>query len=90
MALDLTCVETIVAGAAGLARGPFLSVNLSPATLEAPEFSTAALLSILSRHGFPPERLVIELTEQQPVTDHRAAPAQARHLPRRGHPPGGR
>jgi diguanylate cyclase (GGDEF)-like protein len=69
LSLELACVETIVAGAAGLARGPFLSVNLSPATLEAPEFSTAALLSILARHGFPPERLVIELTEQQPVND---------------------
>ena len=69
LSLELACVETIVAGAAGLARGPFLSINLSPATLEAPEFSTAALLNILSRHSFPPERLVIELTEQQPVTD---------------------
>jgi diguanylate cyclase (GGDEF)-like protein len=69
VALDMTCVETIVAGAAGLAPGIFLSVNLSPATVEAAEFSTAALLSILTRHGFPPERLLIELTEQQPVTD---------------------
>jgi diguanylate cyclase (GGDEF)-like protein len=69
VALDLTCVETIVAGAAGLAPGVFLSVNLSPATVEAPEFSTATLLSILARHDFPPDRLLIELTEQQPVTD---------------------
>ena len=69
LSLELACVETIVAGAAGLARGQFLSINLSPATLEAPEFSTAALLNILARHSFPPERLVIELTEQQPVTD---------------------
>ena len=69
LSLELACVETIVAGAAGLARGPFLSINLSPATVEAPEFSTAALLNILARHSFPPERLVIELTEQQPVID---------------------
>jgi diguanylate cyclase (GGDEF)-like protein len=69
VALDLTCVETIVGGAASLAPGAFLTVNLSPATVEAPEFSTATLLSILARHGFPPERLIIELTEQQPVTD---------------------
>jgi diguanylate cyclase (GGDEF)-like protein len=69
VALDLTCIETIVAGATNLAPGAFLSVNLSPATVEAPEFSTAALLSILARHGFPPERLLLELTEQQPVTD---------------------
>ncbi|HET7521568.1 MAG TPA: EAL domain-containing protein [Candidatus Limnocylindria bacterium] len=67
--LDLTCVETIVAGAGTLPAGAFLSVNLSPATVEAPEFSTAAMLSILARHGFPPERLVLELTEQQAITD---------------------
>jgi EAL domain-containing protein (putative c-di-GMP-specific phosphodiesterase class I) len=67
--LDLMCLETIVAGAERLPAGAFLSVNLSPATVEAPEFSTAALLSILTRHGFPPDRLVLELTEQQPVTD---------------------
>ena len=69
LALEMACAETIVAGAAGLARGTFLSVNLSPATVEAPEFSTAALLNILARHDFPPERLVIELTEQQAVND---------------------
>jgi diguanylate cyclase (GGDEF)-like protein len=67
--LDLMCLETIVAGAERLPAGAFLSVNISPATVEAPEFSTAALLSILARYGFPPERLVLELTEQQPVSD---------------------
>jgi diguanylate cyclase (GGDEF)-like protein len=67
--LDLMCLETIVAGAAQLPAGAFLSVNVSPATVEAPEFSTAAVLSILARHGVAPERLVLELTEQQPVTD---------------------
>jgi diguanylate cyclase (GGDEF)-like protein len=69
VALDLACVEAIVAAAAKLPSDLFLSVNLSPRTVEAPEFSTPALLSILSRHGFPPERLVIELTEQQPIVD---------------------
>jgi diguanylate cyclase (GGDEF)-like protein len=67
--LDLMCLETIVAGAERLPAGAFLSVNISPATVEAPEFSTAALLSILAQYGFPPERLVLELTEQQPVSD---------------------
>ena len=69
VALDLMCLETIVAGADRLPAGAFLSVNLSPATVEAQEFSTAGLLSILSRYGFPPDRLVLELTEQQPVSD---------------------
>jgi diguanylate cyclase (GGDEF)-like protein len=68
-ALDLACVELVVAGAATLAPDRFLSVNLSPSTLEAPEFSAATLLSILARHEFPPERLVVELTEHQPIAD---------------------
>jgi diguanylate cyclase (GGDEF)-like protein len=67
--LDMACVEAIVAAGAGLPKEMFLSVNLSPRTVEAPEFSTASMLSILAHHGFPPQRLVIELTEQQPISD---------------------
>ena len=73
--LDMACVETIVAAGARLPQGVFLSVNLSPRTIEAQEFSTAAMLNILARHNFPPERLVIELTERQPIADL----AQVRH-----------
>ncbi len=69
IALDFACVETIVAGAGRLPEGAFLSINLSPPTLEAAEFSTAALLAILRRHGLAPGRLVIELTERQPIGD---------------------
>ncbi len=69
VALDMTCLETIVAGAASLDAEYHLSVNLSPATVEAPEFSAASLLSILARHHFRPDRLILELTEQQPITD---------------------
>ena len=67
--LDLSCIETIVAGAKDLMRDYHLSVNISPSTIEAPEFSSSALLSILARHHFPPQRLILELTEQQPITD---------------------
>jgi len=67
--LDLACVEVIVRGARAVPEEAFLSVNLSPRTVEAPEFSAASLLSILARHGFPAERLVVELTEHQPIED---------------------
>jgi diguanylate cyclase (GGDEF)-like protein len=67
--LDLSCVETIVAGAGALEPDQFLAVNLSPATLQAPEFSAASLVSILARHGFPPARLVIEMTEREEIDD---------------------
>ena len=68
-ALDLACIETIVKAARGLAPELFLSLNLSPPTFEASEFSSGALLAILARHGFPPERLVVELTERQQLHD---------------------
>ena len=68
-ALDLACIETIVAGAVALPADQFLTLNLSPPTLEAPEFSGAALLGILARHAFPPSRLIVELTERQDLHD---------------------
>lgn len=68
-ALDLVCIDTIVAGARGLPAEQFLSINLSPPTLEGPEFSSGALLEILARHQFPPDRLIVELTERQQLSD---------------------
>jgi len=83
-ALDLACIETLVAGAERLAPDQFLSVNLSPRTLEAPEFTSAALLGILSRHGFAPERLVVELTERQAIEDVNRARIKFESLRRAG------
>ena len=68
-ALDLACIETIVAGARGLPPDQFLSLNLSPPTFEAAEFSSGALLGILARYDFPADRLVVELTERQQLDD---------------------
>ncbi|HEY8170389.1 MAG TPA: EAL domain-containing protein [Candidatus Limnocylindria bacterium] len=73
-ALDMACVDRIVAGARGMPDDVFLSLNLSPATIEAPEFSAATLLGVLARHGFAPDRLVVEVTEHQALQD----PARAR------------
>lgn len=67
--LDMACVEAIVAAGARLPDDLFLSVNVTPRTVESPEFSTPVMLSILARNDFPPERLVIELTEHQPIAD---------------------
>lgn len=68
-ALDLACIETIVAGARALPADQLLSLNLSPPTVEASEFSSGGLLAILARYGFPPERVVVELTERQQLRD---------------------
>jgi diguanylate cyclase (GGDEF)-like protein len=69
VALDMSCVEAIAAGAENLPDEWFLSINLFPATVEAPEFSSTALLGILARHRIAPARVVLELTEQQPLDD---------------------
>jgi EAL domain-containing protein (putative c-di-GMP-specific phosphodiesterase class I) len=50
-------------------RDQFLTVNLAPSTLEASEFSSGAILAILARHEFAPDRLIIELTEHHPLRD---------------------
>ena len=69
VALDMTCIDTIVAGARELAADQFLSVNITPHTIEAAEFTPVGLLSILARHHFPPNRLVLELTEREPLNE---------------------
>ncbi len=69
LTLDLACVDMLVAGARPLSGRQFLSINLSPRSVDAPEFGAAALLAILARHGFPAQRLVIELTEREPIND---------------------
>ena len=74
--LDLACIDTIVAGAHGLPPDQFLSINLAPSTLEASEFSSGALLAIFARHEFAPDRVVIELTEHQPLNDLERARAR--------------
>jgi len=67
--LDLACLETVVAGAARLGLTGHLGLNLSPRTLEAPEFNVGAVTAILRHHGVDPDRCVIELTEREHVED---------------------
>jgi diguanylate cyclase (GGDEF)-like protein len=68
--LDHVCVETAVAhGGSVIAREQLLSVNLSPRTIEAPQFSIEWITDILERHGMDPGRLVIEVTEHQNIED---------------------
>jgi diguanylate cyclase (GGDEF)-like protein len=66
---DRMCIETIVAGAAEAPAGTFLSLNLSPRSVEAPEFSPAWLARLLAEHGWSPARVVLEITERQAVED---------------------
>jgi diguanylate cyclase (GGDEF)-like protein len=70
--LDAVCFEVVVGRAAHfLAPDKLLSVNLSPRTLEAPDFSVAGLLGLIAAEGLAPNRLIVELTEREHVLDHR-------------------
>ena len=67
--LDLASLETVIAGASALDERQYLSVNLSPRSLETDAFNPFELLELCRRHGIEPERIVVELTEREAVED---------------------
>jgi diguanylate cyclase (GGDEF)-like protein len=67
--LDRAALDVVLRDARSLDESVTLSVNVSPRTLESPEFSAAAFLSILRRHGMAPARVVLELTERESIRD---------------------
>jgi diguanylate cyclase (GGDEF)-like protein len=67
--LDLASLEAVLHGARSLDEHLYLSVNLSPRTLEAEAFRPVEVLSLARRYGIDPTRLVVELTEREAVED---------------------
>jgi diguanylate cyclase (GGDEF)-like protein len=67
--LDIVCAQTVLAGAGELGPDRYLSINLSPRTLESDAFSPLEILALARRHGVQPAQLVIELTEREAVED---------------------
>ena len=67
--LDLACLEVLIAAAVNLPHHIYVSLNISPRTLEASEFSPSLLAGLLTRYGLDPSRLVLELTEREAVED---------------------
>jgi diguanylate cyclase (GGDEF)-like protein len=67
--LDLACLETVAAGADLPDRDVYLSVNLSPRTLESNQFRVGDLKAIFQRYEIPLDRVVLELTEREQVED---------------------
>ncbi len=82
--LDVVCAETVLAGARDLRPDQYLSINLSPRTLESDAFSPLEVLALARRHGVPPEQLVIELTEREAVEDLESLRAAVAALRRQG------
>ena len=67
--LDLAALEAVMVGARRLDERQYLSVNLSPRTLETEAFNPFEVLQLARRAGFDPTRLVVELTEREAVED---------------------
>ena len=67
--LDMACLSVVAEGAGALDAGTYLSVNLSPRTLESELFLASELTSIFERRGIMPDQLVVELTEREEVQD---------------------
>jgi diguanylate cyclase (GGDEF)-like protein len=67
--LDLACVTAILDGARTIDRRTGISLNLSPRTLETPEFAPERFVARLSMAGWEPARVIIELTERDAVQD---------------------
>src|SRR6185369_16827813 len=67
--LDRAALDVVLRGAYDLPDWVTLSVNISPRTLEAAEFSATTFLAILRRHGVAPDRITLELTERESIRD---------------------
>jgi diguanylate cyclase (GGDEF)-like protein len=67
--LDHMCISAILAGASQLGPRQSIGLNLSPKTVEAPEFSPQPLVNMLAAVGLTPDRAILELTERQGVEE---------------------
>jgi diguanylate cyclase (GGDEF)-like protein len=67
--LDLASLDAVLAGARTLEERCYLSINLSPRSLEAEAFSPFEVLAMARRYGIHSERIVVELTEREAVED---------------------
>ena len=67
--LDLACLEIVAAGVRLPDDETYISVNLSPRTLESNLFHPGELKGIFHRHGISLDRVVLELTEREHVED---------------------
>jgi EAL domain-containing protein (putative c-di-GMP-specific phosphodiesterase class I) len=62
--LDVLCFEAVVRSVKHIPDDVLLFVNVSPATLEHPEFDPRRLVYGITRRGFDPTRVVLEVTER--------------------------
>lgn len=66
---EMLCRETILVAFAQLGLPGNLFLNVSPAALTHPSFKNGQTLELLARLGLPSDRVIIEITENQPTFD---------------------
>ena len=67
--LDYACIEAVAAGTKDLPKDAMITINVSPRTLELPDFSPPLLVRTLHRAGLEPDRVVIEITERESIEE---------------------
>ncbi|HEY3524053.1 MAG TPA: EAL domain-containing protein, partial [Candidatus Limnocylindrales bacterium] len=67
--LDRAALHVVTEHLEALPPEVLLTLNLSPRSFESGEFSAAALLRILAAHGMEPNRVILELTEREQISD---------------------
>jgi diguanylate cyclase (GGDEF)-like protein len=67
--LDLACLATVIGGATAIPAPLGVALNVSPRTLEAPEFGAARLVNMLHDAGVAPDRVILEVTERDVIHD---------------------
>jgi diguanylate cyclase (GGDEF)-like protein len=67
--LDMAAIETIAASVGELPPSQYLSINMSPRTLETELFNVGELLAILRHCRLDPRQIVVELTEREAIED---------------------
>lgn len=77
--LDYLCRKIVIAQFARLNLPGRLFVNANPAVLMAPGFREGLTTHYLNKAGIAPNRVVIEITETQPVGDYRLIQEAVEH-----------
>lgn len=62
-------LDVVARAAAAIAPNHAVSLNLSPRSVEAPDFDPAAIVASLAGYGIDPARVIIELTERETLQD---------------------
>jgi diguanylate cyclase (GGDEF)-like protein len=67
--LDMLAIAIIAEGISDDLGDAYLSVNVSPRTLETDQFRVGALVALVGDRGLTPDRMVLELTEREAIED---------------------